>query len=247
MFIGGIYNARTGYVAGIEQYMNSTVFSTIAELTILSASVSGMLYVFVATQPSVPGTAENSAVFLSRAISIIILLIYILWLIFRHRTHASLFYFDDQDGYVEPSNNTSGPKLGLWINNTVLIICMVLFCSISESVVRSLTTFSPTSGSLLAMYCLPIMLPLGRHIRALRLITRDKVDEALDLNIGLAVTIALFVFPNLVLLSWILQSNLSLRFDLFGTVAYGISALVASYVTQDGKTNYIEGIFLLGL
>ncbi|RBQ81358.1 hypothetical protein FVER14953_20278 [Fusarium verticillioides] len=65
--------------------------------------------------------------------------------------------------------------------------------------------------------------------------------------VGSSIQIALLVTPFLVIVGWIIGAPMTLHFETFQTVAFGVSVLVVSYIVQDGKSNYLEGAMLMGL
>ena len=77
---------------------------------------------------------------------------------------------------------------------------------------------------------------------------KDKMDLAVNIAIGSAAQIALFVVPILVLLSFVLGPNpMPLVFNGFELGGVLIAVLIAAYVTQDGESNWFEGVQLLAV
>jgi Ca2+:H+ antiporter len=77
---------------------------------------------------------------------------------------------------------------------------------------------------------------------------KDKMDLAVNIAIGSAAQIALFVAPILVLLSFVLGPNpMALAFNGFELGAVLIAVLIAAYVTQEGESNWFEGVQLLAV
>ena len=52
--------------------------------------------------------------------------------------------------------------------------------------------------------------------------------------------------PINVLIGWALNVNMSLQFGLFETIATFIAVLIANSICSDGKSNWLEGVMLLG-
>ena len=72
------------------------------------------------------------------------------------------------------------------------------------------------------------------------------MDLAVNIAVGSAAQIALFVVPILVLLSFVIGPNpMPLVFNGFELGGVIIAILIAAYVTQDGESNWFEGIQLL--
>ena len=74
------------------------------------------------------------------------------------------------------------------------------------------------------------------------------MDLAVNIAIGSAAQIALFVAPILVLLSFVIgPSPMALAFNGFELGGVLIAVLIAAYATQDGESNWFEGIQLLAV
>ncbi|KAG9104188.1 hypothetical protein FRC07_009838, partial [Ceratobasidium sp. 392] len=71
-------------------------------------------------------------------------------------------------------------------------------------------------------------------------------DFAKAKSIDLAIQFTLFWVPMLVLASWIAKTPLSLLFDHFEIVIVVGASFLVNSVTQDGRTNWAEGLIMVG-
>ncbi|KAF8594656.1 hypothetical protein BDV93DRAFT_529186 [Ceratobasidium sp. AG-I] len=71
-------------------------------------------------------------------------------------------------------------------------------------------------------------------------------DFAKAKNIDLAIQFTLFWIPVLVLASWAVNMPLSLLFDHFEIVVIVGASFLVNSVTQDGRTNWAEGLIMVG-
>jgi len=77
---------------------------------------------------------------------------------------------------------------------------------------------------------------------------KNKMDLAVNIAIGSSAQVALFVAPVLVLTSFVLGPHpMALVFNGFELGAILIAILIANYVSQDGESNWFEGLQLLAL
>jgi Ca2+:H+ antiporter len=75
---------------------------------------------------------------------------------------------------------------------------------------------------------------------------KDKMDLAVNIAIGSGAQVALFVAPVLVLCSFFIGPGpMPLVFNGFELGAVLFAALAANYVTQEGRSNWFEGVQLL--
>ena len=74
------------------------------------------------------------------------------------------------------------------------------------------------------------------------------MNLAVNISIGSSAQIALFVAPVLILASHLIGPHpMALVFNGFELAALILSALLASQVTQDGRSNWFEGLQLLAV
>ena len=85
---------------------------------------------------------------------------------------------------------------------------------------------------------------LGRGARG----PKDKMDLAVNIAIGSSAQIALFVAPVLVLLSYVVGPGpMPLVFNGYELGAMLFAVLIANFLTQEGESNWFEGVQLLSL
>jgi Ca2+:H+ antiporter len=80
---------------------------------------------------------------------------------------------------------------------------------------------------------------------AISMALRNKMDLTLQISIGSATQIAMFVAPVLVLTSIIFPNPMSLVFSTFELAAIILSVLIVNQVVADGESNWFEGLQLM--
>ncbi|KAG8683966.1 hypothetical protein FRC08_013976 [Ceratobasidium sp. 394] len=77
----------------------------------------------------------------------------------------------------------------------------------------------------------------------------DDLEEPDELaqgkSIDLSIQFLLFWLPLLVIIAWITKRPLTLLFDVFEVASAIGACLLVNYATQDGKTNWVEGVILI--
>ena len=182
---------------------------------------------------------DQNVLILSRITSIILLILYVVYLYFQTRSHAHLFKEEEAgDKQLDP-----------WSASAVLILATlgVTVCSDNlvdsiDGVVESLNISRPFIGLIIV----PIVGNAGEYVMAVSMSMRDKLDFAISLIVGSTLQIALFVTPFLVIAGWIINRPMTLMFDIFETAVFSLAVLVVNYLLQDGRTNYFAGALLLG-
>ena len=88
----------------------------------------------------------------------------------------------------------------------------------------------------------------AEHWVAVLVAIKDKMDLSVNIAIGSSAQVALFVAPVLVITSFFLGPGpMPLVFNGFEIAAVVIGVLVAYQVTNEGESNWFEGVQLLAL
>ncbi len=74
---------------------------------------------------------------------------------------------------------------------------------------------------------------------------KNRMDLALQVSIGSATQIAMFVAPFLVLVSLLFKTQMNLVFNTFELIAIVLSILIINLIMGDGESNWLEGLQLL--
>jgi len=231
-----------------ESTFNETVASTMSSLMAVAAT---SLIIPATLYASLIRSAESSdknILILSRGTSIILLILYCLYLYFQLKTHASLFDAEAQedggDGEDKEPEILSPIAAGVCL---VLVTLLVAVCA--EYLVDSIDAIVESAGiskTFIGLVLLPIVGNAAEHVTACVVAYKGKMDLAIGVAIGSSMQIALFVTPFLVILGWIIGQEMTLHFKTFETVVFFLSVLVVNYLIQDGKSNYLEGCMCLG-
>ena len=121
----------------------------------------------------------------------------------------------------------------------------------SEILVGSISEASEDIGLsefFVGVFIVAIVGNAAEHWVAVLVAAKDKMDLAVNIAIGSSAQIALFVAPVLVLLSFVVGDNpMALVFNGYELGALLFAVLIANLVTQDGESNWFEGVQLLSL
>jgi Ca2+:H+ antiporter len=242
-----------------QQTFNSTVASTMSSLMAVSSAsliIPATLYAALAStnDPNDPAI-ENSILFVSHWTSIILLVLYVMYLYFQLKSHAFLFEPGSDGGDAEAAAHAIEEEeeertLDPWAAGVLLVLVTVLVAVCADYLVGSIDSMVMKTGmsrTFIGLILIPIVGNAAEHVTAVVVAYKNKMDLAIGVAIGSSLQIALFVTPFLVILGWIMGSPMSLHFQVFETVAFFISGLVVILLIQDGKSNYLEGGLCLGL
>ncbi|KAH7312371.1 putative calcium ion transporter Vcx1 [Stachybotrys elegans] len=269
-FFGGlIHRGTNGH--GTEQEFSSAVAQTTCSLmTLASASLvlpAALYGVLDQSDKHDAAEKQHSILVLSRGTSIILLILYVMYLAFQLRTHSNLFdpraksdteaqltNGSSQNGHEvageEEEEEEEEPSLGPVAAGLVLVVVTLLVAICAEFLVGTIDKVVEKGGlskGFIGLILIPIVGNAAEHVTAVVVAIRNKMDLAMGVAIGSSIQIAMFMTPFLVIVGWIIGRDMSLHFETFETVAFAVSILVVTYTVQDGKSNYLEGAMLLGL
>ncbi|GJE88646.1 sodium/calcium exchanger protein-domain-containing protein [Phanerochaete sordida] len=140
------------------------------------------------------------------------------------------------------------PQLSWLLTLILLLVVTVLVALDAEWMIDSIDTLSPTiSKEWIALILLPTVGSLAECITATSASAKDRLSLSISVAVGSTIQTALFVIPLMVLLGWVLDKPLALLFDPFESIVLYISVNTMGYVVADGKSNWLEGLILIGL
>jgi Ca2+:H+ antiporter len=182
---------------------------------------------------------------LSLGVAIILLISYFAGLFFSLRTHRSVFNpFDEQA--EEEAHHWSIRRAALFLAGSAVLVGLM-----SEILVGSISEASEEIGLsefFVGVFVVAIVGNAAEHWVAVLVATKDKMDLAINIAIGSSAQIALFVAPVLVLLSFVVGPDpMALVFNGYELGGLLFAVLIANFLTQDGESNWFEGVQLLAL
>jgi Ca2+:H+ antiporter len=186
---------------------------------------------------------------LSLEISVVLIATYLLLLLFSLHTHKQLFTRTAaQAAQVEDEGRVSwslARSLGTLVGAAALIGW------VSEVLVGSVEAAAETLGMtevFVGVIVVAIVGNAAEHSTAILMAWKNRMDLAVGIAVGSSVQIALFVAPVLVLLSFVVGPDpMALVFNGYELGALLFAVLIANLVTQDGESNWFEGVQLLAL
>ncbi len=198
------------------------------------------------------GISADAIQKLSVAVSIILIGVYGLTLIFSMKTHTYLYDVEEMNPIELAEANLANDakdgevNLPLWIS--VLLGCTLLVAVESEFLVSTLEVATEQLG-LTALFTGVILVPIignaAEHATAVTVAMKDKMDLSVSVALGSSLQIALFVAPVLVLAGYIMGKPMDLNFNPFELVAVAVSVFIANSISDDGRSNWLEGSLLL--
>lgn len=178
---------------------------------------------------------------LSIFVAVIMFAIYLFSLFFSFHTHKDIYSVDHTGESVS--------KWSLKKSVMVLIGATVMIALESEflvGAVEPMTEHLGLSSFFVGIILIPIIGNAAEHSTAITMAMKNKMDVAVEIALGSSLQIILFVTPVLLFLS-LFFTPMSIVFNEFELVSLVVAVLIANRVSNDGESNWLEGIQLLAV
>lgn len=114
----------------------------------------------------------------------------------------------------------------------------------------SLAEAAGTTGSNESFLAVTIVPILGNFVKYHSIVTGSRSYNQVELGIRAIINsvlrVTMLIAPLLVLVGWVSNQPLILRFDEFEATTFLLSVVVMTYLISDGRSNYFEGLMLIG-
>ena len=183
---------------------------------------------------------------LSLGVALVLMASYAAGLVFSLKTHRKVF-----NPYEGEEEEHEGELWTIKKSLVMLAAAAVLVGVMSEVLVGSISEASEDIGLsefFVGVFIVAIVGNAAEHWVAVLVAAKDKMDLAVSIAVGSSAQIALFVAPLLVLLSFVIgPSPMALVFNGYELGGLIFAVLIANFITQDGESNWFEGVQLLSL
>ena len=182
---------------------------------------------------------------LSLIVAIVLLLAYAAGLWFSLISHRDLFNppSEVEDGGTEPWS----------IRRSVILLAIagIAVGAMSEILVGSIAETAESVGLtefFIGAVIVAIVGNAAEHWVAVYVAAKDKMDLSINIAVGSAAQVALFVGPLLVVISFFVGPQpLPLVFNGFELGAILLAVIIASHITGQGESTWFEGLMLLAV
>lgn len=193
------------------------------------------VFVFVAQETQV----EREVV--STAVAGVLMVIYVAAVLFSLRTSTRILG-------VRPTGERA--RWSARRSVAVLLVAALVVGLESELLVGSL---EPAVAALnlskvfVGLFVVSIVGNAAEHASAVVFALRNKMDVAIEIALSSSTQIALLVAPLLVFISLAMGHPMDFVFTAFEVAAVTLATLIVSVISFDGRTNWLEGLQLLGV
>lgn len=221
---------------------NITAVKTRIELGLLRTALTLVLIVVYIT----PGGLAN-VLFLSCAVSVIGLLLWIDFMFFRH-THYLLSDPDEMwsSGHRQLINESRTMARRPFPDIIRAAICLVLLGFCTDSLIRSLTRQPPLIRYFLALFVVPLVTRVSMQYWFVRRERLHSTDSLMNHTLEAMVSTALITAPCLVILGWSIKVPMTLYISLVETTILSTLVIcIMSYQLRNGRSTYLSSVSLV--
>ncbi len=188
-----------------------------------------------------PGTSVVGVETLSLLVALCMLVMYCSTLAFSLYTHKHLYALENPDISEED-------HWGIGQSVLILLLATLGVAWMSNILVGTIEPIAVQLGWTQLFIGVVIIAALGNaaeHTSAITMALKNKMDLSLQIAIGSATQVAIFVAPILVFISLFFPTQMDLIFDPFELVSILLSIIIVNLVIEDGESNWLEGVQLM--
>ena len=247
LLLGGLRNGIQRFDQGLTGMAASMMF-----LAVIGLIIPTLFELLVEIQEgrlniSDIGVSDPRLNRISLGVAAVLIVIYGLSLIYQLRTGSQSSH--SGTGETEEIAEHQGRwgiklSLGVLAASTLAIVVMSEFLvGVVEPVAKSLGVRELFLGVII----IPIVGNVAEHLVGVQAAIKNQMDLSMTISLGSSMQIALFVAPLLVFISLFFGPELTLFFSLFEVMALLLSVVIATFISLDGESNWLEGAMLLAV
>lgn len=180
---------------------------------------------------------------LSVGTSVIMIGLYLAMLFFKLVTHRGAYqHHSDETEEHEEAEWSKGKSIGILAAATLAV------AYVSEALVHTFHTVGEAFGwseLFIGVIIVAIVGNAAEHASAIVMAYKNKTNIAVEIAVGSTLQIAMFVAPVLVLISLFFTKQMPLVFTPVELVSMLAAVGLTVSITNDGDTNWMEGLALL--
>jgi Ca2+:H+ antiporter len=188
---------------------------------------------------------EQKTINLSVGISIILIALYLAALFFKLVSHRGVYHSEENEG---GHHEEEVPEWSKGKALAILFAATIAVAYVSENLVHTFEVVAESFGwteLFIGIIIVAIVGNAAEHASAIILAYKNKMDIAVEIAVGSTLQIAMFVAPVLVLISLFFPTSMPLVFTLPELVSMVSAVLLTVIISNDGETNWFEGLTLL--
>jgi Ca2+:H+ antiporter len=256
MLIGGVLSCLllvtglSAFIGGLKhkvQHYNTANSSTLISMVLIIATFAGLITMAerygagfdTPQQHGMPG-----ALAASRALAVVGMIVYIMYLVYSLGTHKEMF--DEKDG--EHDGGDEEPELSALAAICMMGALVALISYLSDGLVDAIDGAAEHSGIPSLILCaliIPNVSNALEHAVSIQMAWKGRLDASIATSVGSAAQLAIFFIPFAILADWVAGGYIGFGMEPILVGALAISALFAEIVLSSGRCTWMHGVLLL--
>jgi Ca2+:H+ antiporter len=232
LLVGGLKNGRQRFDAHIASISATTMTLSVVALVIPAIFSIG------------PNRIGDDAIEnVSIGVSVILLILYGLFVLYT-------IFLQPSSALAGDGSREHKPEHSLWYAIGFLFLSTGGVVAMSELLVRNVEPVVESWGItelFLGVVLVPIIGNVAEHFVGVQAAHRNQMDLSLGISIGSSIQMALFVAPVLVFVSLLFGHRLTLVFNEYELASLVGAIGLATLISMDGESNWMEGVQLLAV
>ncbi len=227
--VGGSRHKSMSFSADAASVHSSSLLLAVAGLLVPALLVVGT-----------PTVSFNQREAVSIAVAGVLVVMYLAALAFMQITHSHLFH-------VPAREETA--RWSALLALVLLAIAAGVVALESDLLVSSLRPAIKALGIptlFVGLILIPVAGNVAENAAAVFFAVKNRLDITIEIAFGSSTQVALFVAPLLIFISLLLGRPMDFIFSGFEITIVALATLIVTLVTIDGRTNWLEGVQLLG-
>ena len=203
-----------------------------------------VMIAFVIPEVFSMGMNGHKKITLSVGISVILIILYLAALFFKLVTHRGVYQHDNE----QVGHEAEEPEWSKGKAISVLAVATIVVAYISEHLVHTFEFVAKSFGwseLFIGVIIVAIVGNAAEHASAVMMAHKNKMDIAVEIAIGSTLQVAMFVAPILVIISLFFSTSMPLLFSWQELIAMVSSVLLMVVISNDGESNWFEGLTLI--
>lgn len=232
---GGVHFTENTFQQTAAQASGSIMMLSVVAIALPAAYQGGAVaQLFGKDNPDHPVSTEAGILFISRGTSVVLLLVYGLYLYFQLKSHA--FLYEGEEGDQEEEET---PQMTPIAAVVALGIITVITSFSADYLVGAIDETANEYGipkAFISTILLPIIGNAAEHATSCLMAYKGKMEIAIGVSVGSSIQIAMGLLPSLIIVAWIIGQPLTLYFHTFETVS--TQRGVERRIWSDSQTSY---------
>jgi len=162
---------------------------------------------------------------------------------------------DDETGTILPGDEIPphGGRWPVWLSLTILGVSTMATVFLSEFLVGAVEPVVASWGvsrTFIGIVLIPLVGNVAEHLVGVQMARKNKMQLSLTISLSSSMQVALFVAPLLVFISLLMYGPagaMDLHFSIFEVICLGLGVILASFISIDGQSHWMEGSALLAV